>query len=196
MKGRIRKGGFTFVEVSVVVFVITLMAALATPWIRAVQRSQEALGFRLSLDTIAQEARRLSLEGQNNMLISISDDGQLQLETTVDQTDEQNTQDDTGLVTTTTDNVRPAMLTSIPMPEGTSLVDFQIADNRVTQQDWEAGFYPDGTADRSALQFEQDGASFIWIIDPAQGSSRVIPGTLDDLEQESWEAGQIEQRIG
>ncbi|MEZ5164222.1 MAG: prepilin-type N-terminal cleavage/methylation domain-containing protein [Fimbriimonadaceae bacterium] len=153
MKGRIRKGGFTFVEVSVVVFVITLMAALATPWLRAVQRSQEALGFRLSLDTIAQEARRLSLEGQNNMLINISDDGQIQLQATVDPANVpfgQTTQDQEGPVTSTSDNVRPGDAHQHPHARGHFLVDFQVADERITQQDWEAGFYPDGTADRSA----------------------------------------------
>ncbi len=186
-----RRRGFTIVEVSTVIFLIILLAATVYPSIGAIQRSQAAIGFRQSVESIAQKARTEAIRQNRATALKFNADGQIGWDFIEDQTEEQiaNGADSDELELGA---VRDAIQ---PTPT-TEMLTYELNRQDVSRDEWQVGFYPDGSADRAYLEFTQDDQTFLLIVNPQSGSTRIIQGTLSEQAEEVWEAGEIEQRVG
>lgn len=182
---RLRRG-FTFVEISAVVVVIALMALLAYPYIQSTERSQNSLLFRVELSNKFAQARRLAIEQKVPYEISIQEGTTINLAPRPLTEDEQFSQ-------TNTQTAEPVTET-LAIPAEVSVDVFRLNDIDVSESDWRATFFPDGTADPSTAEFTQLGRVYRVVVDDFNGSVTIEPGLLDDRPQEKWQAGEREQR--
>jgi Tfp pilus assembly protein FimT len=186
-----RQRGFSIVEVSIVVFLIIMLTSIVAPSLGAILRGQAAIGFRQELESVAQRARTQAITNNRATVIKFNVDGQIGwdfLEEPV--TDEQITRDDNA-------NVGLGEVRNAVSPTANTSFDvYQLNKEDVQQSDWQVGFYPDGTADRAYLQFTMDDQTFVFVISPSSGTTRVIESTINDQAEQEWPAGEIEQRVG
>ena len=163
--------GFTLVEVSMVVFLLLLIAAAVVPNVFALLRARrlEDLEGRIArLPTQARSAAvrdqvpvRLRVDGDALVLESVAADG-------------------------TTDPVRQVALGDSLSVDSVQK-DGQAAD--VTSWHWTA--YPDGSSDDGGIEFVE-GAKRLSLVLPAHGDSRWIRGGLPDQDANQWPAGTLQ----
>lgn len=188
-----RNRGFTIVEMSVVTIMVILFAAIVFPSVVAVQRSQAASGFRIGLENTVQIARRQAASQNRATVMKFGNDNELGWDFAEDPL-ESSSEDST---TADEDDVELGQVRNgISLPENTEFIEFKRNKQTENQTEWQVKFLPDGTAERAVAEFTQDGKSYILIINPANGSSEVREGTMDDYDDEGWQAGEIEQRVG
>lgn len=186
-----RTRGFTIVDVVMVVFLITLLASTVYPAIGAIQKSQAAIGFRQSIESVAQKARTEAIQQNRATALRFNADGQIGWDFIEELTEEQVANGEE------TDELElGAVRDAIQPTDTTEFLTFELDRENVTREEWQVGFYPDGTADRGFLEFTQDDQTFVLIVNPESGSTRVSPGTLSEQEEDEWPAGEIEQRVG
>lgn len=180
----VNRRGFTFVEMSVVVSLIALLATAILPRILAVQKSQTDTAFRVGLARLVQVARNEAVARKTTVELAI-DGNQIGWQIPEDSaTGTESSEEATGLQG------------AISLPEGGELADFQLAFEDVEEDEWSVGFYPDGTSDEAAIAFTLAGREWLLRIDGETGTGRVTTGTIDDVADDSWEAGDLEQRGG
>lgn len=180
----VNRRGFTFVEMSVVVSLIALLATAILPRILAVQKSQTDTAFRVGLARLVQVARNEAVARKTTVELAVDGD-QIGWQIPEDSaTDTESSEEATGLQG------------AISLPDGGELADFQLAFEDVEEDEWSVGFYPDGTSDEAAVAFTLAGREWLLRIDGETGTGRVTTGTIDDVADDSWEAGDLEQRGG
>lgn len=176
-----RNRGFTLVEISLVVIVIALISTIAIPRMLSMRVGHEFAIYRVGLVSMAQKAKRSAMQQQVPFVLQFNGDNLTiqELNPTEIQLEEQAGAAQSG------------SLTNIA---GTEFTAFQVNGETVTQTDWQVTFYPDGTADKAGLEFDQKGRIWHFKINPLQGRATVEEGQLIDEQEDSWEAGTIEQR--
>jgi len=186
-----RQRGFSIVEVSIVVFLIIMLTSIVAPSLGAMMRGQAAIGFRQELESVAQRARTQAMRQNRATVIKFNIDGQIGWDFLEEATtDEQIAQDED-------DNFELGQVRNGVAPtETTSFTTYELNRENVSQNEWQVGFYPDGTADRAYLEFTMDNQTFVLIVNPTTGTTRVSEGTINDQEEDEWPAGEIEQRVG
>lgn len=182
-----RNRGFTIVEVTLVVVIIAVVASAVFPSIAAIQRSQAAIGFRQALESVAQKARTQAIQQNRATKILLNNEGQVGWDYAEEAISETDTTEELELGQVR-DPVQPTATTEFTI--------FEVNREDVNQGDWEVGFFPDGTADRAYLEFTMDDETFVLIVNPNSGSTRVIRGTIDEQTSNEWDAGEIERRVG
>ena len=183
-----KRRGFNIVEYSAVIFILVMIAIIAVPKLTAIQRSQQAVGFRLDLTNVALAARAYAIEFQTATRMSFDDNNNLIWSVI----DGETSADGTALSGEEVDQ-RQARRT-VTVPEDAQFVIFRRYRQDTTQSDWRCDFYPTGSSDRASLEFEQTGRPFNFTIDPDRGLPTVKEGRLDDQPVERWDAGDIEVR--
>lgn len=181
---------FTFIEISVVVFLIILLSFLVLPSIVAAQRSQRAVNFRLELSNLMQEARRQALQQNRATVVRFASDGRLGWTFLDPRPDGAQEPQNPG------EDIQDGLRGLLSPAERTSFAAYRVGRADTNQSDWEAAFYPNGSSDRASLEFEQDGQAWTLTIDPDQGTAAVVRGTLQDIEENTWPAGEVERRVG
>jgi prepilin-type N-terminal cleavage/methylation domain-containing protein len=182
-----RQRGFSFIEVSAVIVVLALLAAIILPRLANARRSFELTTYRASLNTMATEARRRALQTGQPQTVRFDGNALALSSGTVQDQDTQTTDADG----TTTEAIR-----RLTTPEDTSWVAFRRRNEDVTQDDWRLTCYPDGSCDEVAAEFTQSGRRWLFRTEPRSGRPIITEGNLSDLESTSWEAGDIERRVG
>lgn len=190
-----RRRGFTFLEISVVVFLIILLSSLVLPSTVAVLRSQQALDFRVNLSALMQEARRQALESGRATTVRFGTENTVGWEF-LDDPDENATTDEELDREEERTIDQPDGLQQVVRPtESVSFTQFELDRETVDEANWRVGFYPDGTSDQAILEFEQDGQAFVLVVDPKSGIAKLQLGRRDEIEETEWEAGELERRI-
>lgn len=163
--------GFTFLEMTLVIGLLFLMAGVTIPRVSTSLKSQQVRTFREDVGRLFADARNLARSSGQTVYVQVGESGQLQLV--------QGDQD------------QP--LRSIAVPEGMNLDDFELLGDPVSESEWQVGYYGDGKVDTAAFSINEGDVSRTYRI----LSTGVIREVGDDEYQdpeEKWEAGEIVQR--
>ena len=174
-----------------VIFLIILLASMVLPSLVAVIKSQDAAAFRLGVVSLMQQARKEAI--QQNRAMTVRFDGDA-LGYQVAQGDEREDDATPQLGTAADENI--ALSGRLRPYPGTRFTAFEISRESVAQDEFQVTFYPDGSADRAFMQFEIDEQAYLLSVDPMLGLTRLRPGRLEEVEDTTWEAGELERRVG
>lgn len=191
-----RRRGFTFIEMIVVIFMLMLFTAMVYPSVTAVLRSQAASNYRTELITLTQKAREQALRTRRATVVKFDNAGRLGWDFAQDEiTDVQgNPLRSTGAEEQQLE--LGALRDPIDAPVGTDFHSYRVGRADVSQADFAARFYPDGTADRAYMELSQNGRIFLLAIDPTNGNAELREETLNEQTEDEWDAGELEQRVG
>lgn len=172
-------------ELSAVIVLLAVLAAVIVPRLPAIRASQDAINFRNQLLNLSEFARESAIENQRTATLRFDENNNFVYELAEDE-------DETSL----SDQQLEEQLAqqSIPIPENVDFIIYQTANTEVNQEDWQCAFYANGSADRASLEFEQNGRPYHFVISAEQGLSRVFEGRLVEVEPDTWPAGDIEVR--
>lgn len=170
----VRRAGYTFIEMLVVVVILAMIAAIASPRLAASLHSHNVARYFQSIERLCVEARNLAAESGRSVQLVAETEGGIALQ----QTDQESGD--------------PVTLRSVAAIQEVELTAYHQSGDEVGQDEWQVLFYPDGTADLGGLQFSlgfADERSLI--VDPQTSRGRVSVGAYQDNAPESqkWEAG-------
>ncbi len=168
--------GFTLIEISVVIVVVTLIAALMMPNIMAMKSSREARNFLSAIRDLSVRARTEALNHGETMAMTMDPTNQ-QLTVAVDSTE---TDADKNIA-------------SLKVPEGTTLQTYKIGTEDSNDASWKVHFYPDGRSEGGGFEINQANAVQAFMI-REDGSNRMLMGNYPDLTSEKWQAGDYVKR--
>jgi len=188
--------GFTLIEVSVVIVIVALMAAIAFPRLQQMAASQRAANSIDEVERLLRQGREEAVRRQaftrvivqgSSLILSAPD--QLPPE---DQ--EELIEDENG------DPIDPEgelgqIIGRASLAEGGALAAFQLNGEESEEAEWSASFYADGTASASGLEIDLLGRRISFVVDSTSGAVSRIEGPMPVQESPKWEAGQIEQRL-
>lgn len=166
-KGR----GYTLIEMIVVVTVLALVAAMVMPSLVSMKASSDRRDLMSGVRRIAADARERAIRSGVTTEI-IYDDSAKELQIQEEQTD--------GTTNT---------LTRQRMSSGIEPERFQISGKDATSTDFKLTFTPDGHSVSGGIEFKD----FSIYVDQ-NGNYRFIDGPLPDPTDQSWQAGDLEQR--
>jgi prepilin-type N-terminal cleavage/methylation domain-containing protein len=170
------KKGFTLIEISVVIVLLALLAALIMPNLVAVKASRERNAFRSELRRLAVSAREDAILRSSIRVLRYEDGSNAFLTSTVS---EDGTPADSGR--------------SVALPEGVRVDSFRVGAREVAGGEWEMRFQIDGSTEGGGVELS-DGA-FVYSLRFAEdGTVRLLEEELPNLSDERWSAGSYEQR--
>lgn len=174
-----RRGGFTFIEMSVVILVLALVAAIVAPNISAMIDSQQTQSFRIDAERIARQARAEAISQGDTVRLTFS--GVLRAAQVSEELEA--AEEEAG----------GAAIAEVDLPEGVTAVAFRANGQDVGPEDWRAEFYAGGDARSGGITFDSSGR--IWhLLIQREGQITVGEGELPPAEADRWEAGLIETR--
>ncbi len=175
--------GFTFLEMTAVVFILALVATGVMLKLSASSRGDEDRAFRAGLVRLATQARQNAISSGQTVSLSYDDNARrFEVRSAAAQT---NT------------SAQSAALTSVDLPVGVYSRGFQVAGSDVSGGDWQIRFYTDGTCDAGAIDFSNpSGDEFTLTFEAKTGSSRITVSGDAATTDERWPAGEMEHRGG
>ena len=173
--------GFTLIELTVVVAVVTILAATAMPGLLAARRSRETRMFFSDLRDLGVRARNESLLRRETFVIAY-DESATRFSLEPEEEEEKNSPEEGG------------RSTSVDVPDGIEISAFRADGNDTTSGEWQMRFSPDGRSDGGGVQIEDAGIIRSWVVD-TNGRERMLEGELPDPATDRWEAGENEQRL-
>jgi general secretion pathway protein H len=169
-----RLRAFTLIEISVVILVIALLAAIVMPNLVRMKESRERREFYSRMNRFVSTARESAITENVTLAITLGSSGRSLV-----------------LVEEDVDGERERR--SLEFPDGveTSVSD---ASGLGATGDWRLRFYPDGGADGGGLEFSDGGRIRSLQVSP-DGSVRMADGPAEVRQQEKWQAGDYEKRL-
>jgi prepilin-type N-terminal cleavage/methylation domain-containing protein len=169
--------GFTLIEMTVVITILVVFAAVIMPNLSSEQKSRTARQFFPKARNLMLEARSRSIGDGVTRSVRIDESGGRLV---VERTDA-----DTG---------DPVEDRSLALPEGVTSSAFRVEKEESNSSEWAVRFFADGKALGGGITFESNGRAISLIVD-ATGSITQIDGSLPDTSDETWDAGGYEQRV-
>ncbi|MBS1724085.1 MAG: prepilin-type N-terminal cleavage/methylation domain-containing protein [Armatimonadetes bacterium] len=188
-----RRRGFTLMELSTVVAVLAIVAAMVVPnVVRMRQGQDERLAPTKLRDLFSFCASEAVRRGQT--VVVRFDDPTNTFTATIDQRQETQTTDQqqpvqaTGRAATPTDTVR-----SFALPGGVTAAAFRLGKEDPQGSQWEPRFYADRSADPCAVQLSEGGKPSTIVVDD-KGRAEIQDGAMPDQKDLDWQAGDYERR--
>lgn len=170
-----RRRAFTLIELTVVILVLALLAASIMPNVASAVETNRRRAFRLAVPRMMSEAHNRAVQGGQPVFMSTNTDDGFELKQTVDGEE--------------------TVLQSLDAVNGVSIDSLLAADGSEPSDDWQIGFYPDGTSDGGIVELNDNGTTFRYQV--AKTTSRVRRlGEDDQLEDTKWQAGDLAVRGG
>lgn len=183
------KRGFTYIELTVTLVVLLLVASLAMPNLKHLAEGQEIATFKTDLKTLPVSARELAISNGQTVQVTY-DDQESQLVVSAIQETASAGQ---GSESSTDDGEEGTTLRTIPVPGTVEASSYMYQGVEADAGNWSIRFYPDGTSEAGGIGFEAGNYQFsLTIRDDGRGA--VVDGDIPDLSTESWKAGDYEQR--
>ncbi len=170
---RANKGGFTLIEMTAVCLVLAVLAATITPSLISMKRTSDRRDLVSALRRLPQEARNFAIAKQDDVVITY-DEGSNAFK--VEGTDSDGNTED---------------LKSLAVSDDLAPTAFQSGGQTANSSEFNLTFSPDGHCNGGGIEF---GSTSILV--DTDGAARFIDGALPNPEDEKWEAGSLEQRIG
>ncbi len=157
-----RKRGFTLIELSVVIVILAMMAALVVPNIATAITGGRSRLYVQSVSDIVRQAREEAVFRKATVSLNRTDDGAFQLSTNQD-----------GQTTQIKQTQTSADVTASA---------FESGGQSMSEGDWTVKFYADGTCDGGAFQLDANGASAAYRIRRSDGHLSITQGALDTTD--------------
>ena len=167
--------GFTLIEVSTVIVVMAMMAALVAPNVASAIEGGKRRGFRVSVLTLIRQAKNESIVRGAT-------------------TDIRSSESTVSLVLPGEDS--ETTLGTVNAVNGVELSHFQQDGNEVSEGEWAISFYPDGTSSGGGFQFDEGQGSQAVIVSKKTGLTRLtkVDSTTVTDDETEWEAGDFVQK--
>lgn len=168
--------GLTYVELSVVILVLSLVVAIVVPNLHAFLRGERYREDVIRLERVGITAGRLAAEGGGSVRLTF-DSGTDEL---VVSAGEEGTEGETE--------------SRVALPLGFEAVRFIAGRTESSVADWRITFYADGSCSGGSIEFIEDSDSRTLVIRSNDGRSSLIYGPAPEPGQERWPAGELERR--
>lgn len=178
--------GFTLIEMSLVVVLLFLAAALVSPNLVSIRNSRKAADMRAAIVRLPVEARNEARKSGQVVRLRISE-GALVLERIAATTDTSTQSGDQS--TSDATEVKRVDLGNDWKVDGVWTDGVEAGT-----EDWKWDVSPDGSASSAAIRFQENNASHSLSLE-ADGGSSWADGDPKDTRQEEWTAGDLENRV-
>jgi len=173
---RLSSRAFTLIELSVVIIILMVTAALVFPNLTSMREGIEARNFLASLPQIASEARETAITKSATTKLTY-DDSQKAI-----------------LISQEKDGEDDKTLKTISLPKGMAIQDFQLNGDTSNAGEWELRFFSDGQSDTGGIEADDNRRAWSLIIDK-YGIGKLQEGALPSESQSRWAAGDYEHRL-
>ncbi len=173
LMARTKSRAFTMIEMSIVISLVALFAALIVPNLVSSHKSAQERLFVDSMKRIANEARESAISQNLAMHLSLNGD---RLSVTKD----------------TGNNQKGDELVGVDLIDEANATKFQVNGQEPTSGDWDLRFFPDGTADEGGVEVTIGQSVYALNVSPRGGVS--VDDQLTDASSIRWEAGTYETR--
>lgn len=171
-----RRRGFTFIEIMVIVVIVAMIAALATPRLIAIHNSELLRTEMASIDRLVANARTDAMSRSQSVQFVATASDSLELTVTDSQTSE------------------PTVLSTLLLKNGIKVEKFLLNGTELGPDEWTCSFYSDGTADPVQIQFDINGTKYLLKVDGHSARGRLAVGEADTEDTTKWKAGELVQR--
>ncbi|HXH60059.1 MAG TPA: prepilin-type N-terminal cleavage/methylation domain-containing protein [Fimbriimonadaceae bacterium] len=172
------KRGFTLVEMTAVIAVLMVLAAVVLPRYAAMEAGQTSRDFQANLLQLGKQARLLAIETDKTVQVTYDSDQQMVVFSSVDPDTLELTQERT-----------------FPVPASVQLADFEVDGEFVSPTDFTLSFYPDGTGSDGAIEVDEGAIVYHVNVSGLDGTGSKVDGRIQDTtEPTKWQAGEIERR--
>ena len=165
--------GFTLVEMTVVIAILAMIAALVVPNMIAIKRSQDIRVMEASLLRAPAEARNEARKAQVPVVLRVDGDVLVM--------ERMSTEGD------------PEEVKRVTLVDGVRIESARQGSETMDLASWQWVVYPDGSADTGLLEFSE-GETRKSLVLAADGNARWVTGEVPEITQEWWPAGELEQR--
>jgi len=172
---RRQNGGFTLIELGVVVLILVLLVATVTPKLTALRQGDNVRRFESDLVSMVSEAKSLSSSNRQTVQLTY-DEGS-----------------DRFQLASGTDDDADRVLSSVTVPEGVQVRTFRLRQEDLAAGTWALKFYTDGSCDPGGVEVQLDRGAASMVVSPL-GSARWSRTELGEPQEDRWQAGELEQR--
>lgn len=168
--------GFTMIEMSIVITILALTAALVVPRMAAWREGDSRRALLPNLARLFGHAREDAIVTRSQRQVRFEES-------------------DRAFVATTEDPESGDEIVehSVQLLSGIEPTRFQLNGNDVSQAEWLVTFYPDGSADLAGVELVEGDQPKSIAIDE-RGSARMLQSSIPEAGTEKWEAGSLEIR--
>jgi hypothetical protein len=168
-----RSAGFTFVEISVVLVVLFIIASMVFANLATVTKSR-------ALKDLEGKVARLPTPARNDA-VRLNTPVQLRIQGT------------TLVEEQVPDSGEPTQLTNLDLGQDLTVDRVQLNGQDSDSGTWTWTAYPDGSSDSGGIEFSESGAQKALVL-PSTGGAEWVNGALPDETQDTWPAGVYLQR--
>lgn len=166
-----RRRGYTLIELSAVIVVLSLIAVLISPNLGRSIRATQKRSFYAGFTRMFADARMRAAQTGGPISMSVSEGGGFQL-SSANADGEAN------------------VLSSLPSVEGVEATGLYLKDGTDAGTDWEVRFYPDGTCDGGAVDLAENNTEVRYQIQPATSLVAIV-STDTEFQEDRWQAGEF-----
>lgn len=164
----------TLAELTVVLFILVIIAAAIVPRVAAYMSSRDTKATEAKLARLPAEARSEAISKQMPVTLRITG------KTIV-------------MEDAPTDGTAPTQVKTVDLGDDIDVDSVQLNGQQSDTGSWVWTAYPDGTADNAAVQFGE-GRSTLSLVMLADGTSQWTRGDAPDQTQDQWQAGALQMR--
>jgi type II secretory pathway pseudopilin PulG len=179
MNVRRTSGGFTLIEMTVIIAVLLILSSAIVPRLLSFSQSQRERAFMQQLLAMTAEGREAAIR--------------LGKDVTMQYDDSKNAfamhyQDDSQ---------NDSTLQTVVLPPNFQASKFEVGPNTTGASDFKLTFYPDGTADGGGVEIGRNTTDITSIsVDKATGTVSLLHDPLPEVSDQTWQAGDYVHRSG
>lgn len=170
-----RRRGFTLIEISTIIVILAMIAAITWPSLASVVKAQRVRSYLQDIERLTVDARAIAVQTGQTVSLASDGEGSFQIRAETEETDAQ-------------------VYEQIAAVPGISVSTYRVGADDVGGDEWEIRFYEDGTADSGGVLLAEGNSSWSLVIEPKSGRGRVQRGELPDTALTEWEAGDYVRR--
>jgi prepilin-type N-terminal cleavage/methylation domain-containing protein len=167
---------FTYIEMTVVILVVGLLASIAVRNLVSDQSARDVWQFKSRLVALAQRARTRSIESGSVVSMYFSQDGGAFGSGSV------------SIVQEGKDGSQVPLM-SLDLPREVKATKFDADKDEAQGTQWRLPYYPDGATAGGGIEFQYGKDTFCFSVGRTSTGPRILNGELPDLSLEKWDAG-------
>ena len=166
-----RRRGFTFVEMLLVIMVMLLISGLVMPNLVTRKRNRDAWEFRQELRSLGMNAKARATEIGRTVSLSF---------------DKSKNQ---AQVIELDVNGSEKVTHTLDMPPGLTTSRFVGNQDEQVGNQWRVPFYSDGNTTGGGIQFQSDDRTWSLVVSPMDETIKDLDGPMPDFTYDTWPAG-------
>lgn len=168
--------GFTLVEVTAIIVIIALFAAMVAPNLASMKASRDHRAFFEKTSQIFAVARAKAIELKKPIEVHLDD-----------------AKNELFLAQVDADGNTTEVGARVALPSEMRVDELRQGTQTVSSGEWKPVFYPDGSSERSGIQVSEGDRTTSFVVSKL-GFMQQLDGTLPDASLEKWTAGDYVRR--